>query len=276
METENKILERFITNHTDETLQVIEKLGAEELVEFLKSLPIDISSMLLANLNRLKAAHCIEKADLTFAMELLETCAPSISANILRILDQKLIQTLLEKISSEHSNAIRQILNYPENSAGAYLDPRVFTLKENLNIGQALDLIRENNTYVQSHIFVLSSEQALVGCIELKNLITGDSSKPIRSIMKINIPEIVANINVQALIDGKIEYEELPILPIVDIHGVFLGVIDKKSLSALKFDKESKSNDIQQASIALGDLYQIGLSSLLRSTTELLWNTKNK
>ncbi len=276
METENKILERFITNHTDETLEVIEKLGAGELVEFLKSLPIDISSLLLSKLNRLKAAGCIEKADPTFAKELLETCGPSISANILRILDQKLIQALLEGISSEHSNAIQQILNYPENSAGAYLDPRVFTLKENLNIGQALDLIRENNTYVQSPLFVLSSEQALVGCIDLKNLITGDPSKPIRSVMKINIPEIVANINVHALINGKIEYEELPILPIVDIHGVFLGVIDKKSLSALKFDKESKGRDVQQASNALGDLYQIGLSSLLRSTTELLWNTKNK
>ena len=276
METENKILEKFITIHTDETLQVIEKLGEGELIEFLKSLPVDISSLLLSKLNRLKAARCIEKADESFATELLETCAPSISASILRILDQKLIQTLLESISSEHSSAIRQIINYPEHSAGAYLDPIVFTLKENLNIGQALDLVKENNIYVQSHIFVLSSEQALVGCIELKNLITGDPAKPVRSIMKTNIPEIVANINVHALINGKIEYEELPLLPIVDIHGVFLGVIDKKSLSALKFDKESKSNDVQQASIALGDLYQIGLSSLLRSTTELLWNVKNK
>ena len=35
METENKILEKFITIHTDETLQVIEKLGEGELIEFL-------------------------------------------------------------------------------------------------------------------------------------------------------------------------------------------------------------------------------------------------
>ena len=276
METENKILEKFITNHTDDALQVIEKLSDAELIKFLESLHIDVSSLLLRKLNRLKAARCIEHADQTFAKEMLEVCSPSISANILRVLDQKLIQTMLESISSEHSSAIRQILNYPENSAGAYLDPMVFTLKENLNIGQALDLVRENDTYVRSTIFVLSSEQVLVGYIELKDLITGDPSKPIGSIMKTDIPEIVPNINVQALINGKIEYKELPILPIVDIHGVFLGVIDKKSLSALQSEKKSKSNDVQEASVALGELYQIGLSSFLRSTTELLLNVKNK
>jgi len=276
METENKILERFISNHTDEALQVIEKLDEGELVEFMRSLPIDISSFLLSKLNRIKAANCIQKADQSFAMELLEICSPSVSANILRILDKNLTEVLLDKISSEHSGDIRQILDYPEHSVGAYLDPRVFTLKENLNIGQALDLVRVNNAYVQSHIFVLSSEQVLVGCIELKNLVCGDPSKPIRSLMRTDTPQILANINVQALVDGKIEYEELPVLPITDIHGVFLGVIDKKSLSSLKFDKDLKSSDVQQASVALGDLYQIGLSGLLRSTSEIFWNDKNK
>lgn len=276
MEVENKILERLITNHTDDTIQVVEKLGTIELVEFLKSLPLDLSSLIFSKLNRLKASQCIEKADPSFAKELLENCVPYISANILRILDQKKIQLLLEGISSEHSNAIRQILNYPENSAGAYLDSRVFTLKENVNIGEALDLIRENKTYVQSIVFVLSTEQILVGSIELKSLITGDSFRPIRSIMKTDIPKIVANIDVRALIDGKIDDEELPVLPIVDMHNVFLGVIDKKSISVLKSDKASKSRDIQEASLALGDLYQIGLSSLFRSTSELLWDTKNK
>jgi len=276
MEIENKILERFITNHTDDTIQVVEKLGTVELVEFLKSLPLDLSSLLLSKLNRLKASQCIEKADPSFAKKLLENCVPYISANILRILDQKKIQLLLEGISSEHSNAIRQILNYPENSAGAYLDSRVFTLKENVNIGEALDLIRENKNYVQSIVFVLSTEQILVGSIELKSLITGDSSRPIRSIMKKDLPKIVANIDIRALIDGKIDDEELPVLPIVDMHNVFLGIIDKKSISVLKSDKASKSKEIQQASLALGDLYQIGLSSLFRSTSELLWDTKNK
>jgi magnesium transporter len=276
METDIKILDSFINNHTDESILIIEGLSVVEIIELLKSLPVESAALLLGKMDRIKAAFCIEKAERTLVEKLLETCAPSISANILRLVDQNLVKALLGDISTEHSNAIKQIIKYPVYSVGAYLDPMVFTLKQNLNIGQALELIKGNDKYVQSHIFVLSPEQILVGQVELKALITGNPSKPIRSIMKTNLRKIVANINVKALIDGKIEYEELPIMPIVDIHDVFLGVVDKKSLAAIKVDKESKGREEQQASIALGDLYQIGLSSLLRSTSELLWNVKNK
>ena len=276
METDYKILERLIRNHTNETIQIIDKLEIPDIVGLLQSLPIELSSLLLCQIDRLKAARCIELADQEMQIELIESLTPSLAGNILRLLDQKNSSAILDVVSSKHSSFIRKILKYPSNTVGAYLDPWVLTLSEEISLAQGLEKIKAEQTYVKSPIFILSSEQKLVGSIDLKDFFTNDLTKSIQSAMDTGIPKILANHSLSLLAEGKIGDDRIPILPVVDIDNVFLGIFDKSASTVEDQDKISQDHLAHQTSIALGDLYQIGLTSLFRDTSELFWDTKTK
>jgi magnesium transporter len=213
MEIDYKILERLIRNHTNETIHIIDKLEIPDIVGFLQSLPTELSSLLFSQIDRLKAARCIESADQGMQIELIESLTPSIAGNILRLLDQKHSSAILEGVSSRHSSFIRQILKYPANTVGAYLDPWVLTLSEEISLAQGLEKIKSDQAYVKSPVFILSSEQKLVGSIDLRDFLTDDLTKSIQSVMDIGIPKVLANHSLSLLAEGKIGADRFPILP---------------------------------------------------------------
>jgi len=277
MDTDKRILERFINNHTSEALLMIENLDEEEIAVLLKSLSPELSSILLCQMDRFKAARCLEKIDPEIAIKLIETLTTSIAALILRQMDKNLRNSILDRLSSENSKSIHQILRYPDNTVGAYLDPLVFTLLQDLSISQGLERIKENQLHILSHIFVLSRDHLLVGFIELKELIKTDESKPIREVMNPNPPKILADMNINTLLEGWGGWDKsFPFLPVVDLHGIFLGVITWETLTNINKMEKTMDRHAQQASMALGDLYQIGFSSLIRSASEIIWEYKSK
>jgi len=270
MDTDNKILEKYIKDHTLEVLRIIEKLSNEEIIGLFKSISAELSALLISKMDRFKAARCLETIDLEIAIKLISSLNISSTALILRQIEENLRNSIVDGLSIENSKLLRQILKYPDNSVGAYLDPVVFTLYEDLSIGQGLERIKESHPHVGSHVFILSRNQSLVGFIDLKELITGDLSNPIRKIMNNNPPKILAEMDIKVLLKEQAWDELFTFLPVVNLQGIFLGVIRKKTLSEIKAKEKTSDYHAKQASIALGDLYQIGFSSLIRSASEII------
>jgi magnesium transporter len=221
-----------------------------------------------------KAVRCIESMEMPLAIELLEKSDFAATTKIFRILDKNLSKLLLDSMSPEFALSIRKIITYPAHSVGAYMDPTVYTLKGNMTIEKAIKEIREYDNIVRSPIFVLSEENKLLGFIDLKTLITNDPSVKIGMVFNKPVPKIFVNMTVQSFVEGKIKDAGFAILPVVDVHGVFLGVLDKKHILNFELNEKSRDFYIQQAGAALGDLYQIGLSSFIKNTSEIFGNLK--
>lgn len=276
MTTDQKILKNFIENHTVQVLQIIENFGEEEIAGLISILPTNLSTLLLSQMDRFKAARCLDKSDLEVAIKLIGTLSPSRAVIILRQLNQTHCDSILEGLSIERSKSLRQILSYPPDSVGAYLDPMVFTLQEDLTIGEALERIMENHSQVFSHIFILSRIQLLVGFIEMKDLIIHKKKKAIRTIMNPDPIKILADINIKVLSEGKFRNKTFSVLPVVDAQDTFLGVITSEIMIQINPEEKSLDRQAKQASMELGNLYQIGLSSLFRTATDIIWENKSK
>jgi len=272
MDTDEKLLASFIQSHTGEVLLIIENLKEIEIADLLESLPIDLSALLLGQMDRFKAARGLEKVDLGIAIQLIEKLPISSAKVLLRQIDHSICNTLLNGLPPHASMPLRRILKYPENSVGAYLNPLVFTLFEDQSIKQGLEKIKKNDPHLQSKIFILDRNQLLVGFIELKELITNDINKPIHLLINSDFPKIVADMNITTLMEGWKYDESFPCLPVVDASGIFLGEITKLILANINPKKNTFDHEALQASSALGELYQIGLSSLFRSASEIVGN----
>ncbi len=265
MNTDEKIISKFVQDHTGEVLHFIENLKDEEIADLIESLPIELSILLLSQMDRFKAARSLEKIDIEVAIQIMEKIPLSTSELLLRQMDTVFCNLILDGLPLQNSKLLQSILKYPKDSVGAHINPIVFTLRENQNISQGLEKIKKDNPDLHSRVFVLSQDQSLAGFIELKDLIIMDANTSIRSAMNINLPKIRADINISSLIE-RWDYDESFLqLPVVDANEAFLGVVTKEKLSSISSGKNTHDHPAIKAGSALGDLYQIGLSGLFRS-----------
>jgi magnesium transporter len=276
MDTDLIIVESFIQNHSTDAEQIISEFDTDEILRLLKILSTETTSVLLTKMDRFRAADCIKKADLETAIQLIEPLDPLSTALIFRHLSGKYETSILEGLSSGKANSIKQILNYNENTVGAYHDPNIFTLYDDMSIHQALNEVKMNYQWVKSPIFVLSRDQRLVGYLDIKQLIINDPAHLIISVMNTDPPKIKADIDIRTFTESRGWDESFSFMPVVSNSGIFLGVLYKQILSEDKIEEKFSERQARQTSIALGDLYQIGFGSIVQSLSDILWEIKSK
>jgi magnesium transporter len=269
MEIEFQLLERFINSHFKEAVPTIENLSVHEIAEFLESVPIEWSALLISKMDRYKAAQCLEKMNLDFAVRLIEHLSIPNSEILLRLVNSDFCNIVLDKIPSKTAQKIRSILNYSQNTVGALLNPVFFTVSNELTVKQVLQIVKEYKPSLQQHIYVLDRDQMLVGYIELSRLITTDENESILKITNTNTPKLLSTTNISSIKDYADGFKTFSEIPVVDNSGIFLGVVSKDQLHKLNNKIKSGDQDLYKTGAALGDLYRIGLASFLMNTSEI-------
>ena len=276
MDTDEKLLAEFIQNHTSEVVLKIEALEEGEIAALLESLSSELSALLLSQMDRFLAARSLEKMKLDTTIKLIEKLPIYVAETLLRQLGTELRNSILSELPGQVSDPLKQILKYLKNTVGAFLDPKAFTLVEDNTIQQSMEKIKKNNPTIDTYIFVISRNQRLIGSIELRQLITNEVDKQIRSLVKSDLPKVSADMNISELNDLWEKDGKYSQLPVVDPEGIFLGAISRETLAKNDAKKSTYDHHASQTSSALGDLYKIGFSSLFRSASEIVSNQNLK
>ena len=264
MEIDQKMLGSFVKQHTQEALRMIESATEHEVAELLEALPIDLSITLIEQMNLSTVAIVMKNIPMKLKIEIFEQLHPDRSGSLLRHLNQDLRDNILEQLSPELQRSLRGLLAYSKEVVGAHLDPTFFTLTADLTVAEGLDRIKKRKPDLKDQVYVLDRQQYLTGSIALNDLITADSDKTLKTVMKSGPQSVPAQMNISGVFIGVSEsYEQLPV---VDEAGKFLGIITKAKIKSLTTEKVPGGNEVRQAGSALAELYLVGLSSLVRST----------
>jgi magnesium transporter len=134
------------------------------------------------------------------------------------------------------------MMNYPENTAGRLMDPRVRHIRVDLSVGEALDRLRTAKRRGLRELFVVDDNGRLAGRVELHDLAVADRSLPLRDItepLQAAAQELDPREDVVDLLQNRLINE----LPVVNHDGRFVGVIHQSALmSAIE---QETSIDIQ-------------------------------
>ena len=95
------------------------------------------------------------------------------------------VAKILKNTSTEQRKLINQFLKYPEDSAGSVMTVEYVSLKNDMNIREALERIRvkgiKNETI--NDCFVIDKERKLVGIIPIRELIINKEDVKIKKIL---------------------------------------------------------------------------------------------
>lgn len=263
MNSDEILIEKFISSHDIDAIQVLEQTEVKQVATFIDEIHIDIAATLLSKMELPLATLCLKKLEPVKAAQILESFPSTISSSILRNIGAEERELILSEMDKTIVSKIEYKLNFPENTVGSQMTTTFPTINEELSIKETLEKIRKNTNQTYKYLYIVNRNQKLLGIGHLDNLISANLAEKVSSIMRINYPFLTVDLNLSKVINnpGWLEYT---ILPVLDVSGILVGILHNKDINNFSKTMSNKIPDnVLNASNALGELFKIGLTSML-------------
>lgn len=162
------------------------------------------------------------------AADILEEMAPDEATDLLAELPEQKAGALLEQMDEEEAQEVRELMRYPEHSAGGIMTTEFVRALPEMTVRQ---VIETNKAVFLSadliyYIYVVESEETdkLAGIITVRDLLVHDREDIVGDFMLKEVLTVRPGEREQEVARRMAEYNLLA-LPVVDKSGVLLGVV---------------------------------------------------
>ncbi len=219
----------------------LESAPLDEAVLLIESEPTAHAVAVVERLASNVAADILQRASPEHARRILAAMDPVRAAATLAWLDERERAALLQGMDAGAASELSAMAEYPPETAGRLMDPRVIAVRMGTTVEEALRRVRAMRTRQVSDVFLTGEDGRLVGRVRLQDLAV---SAPTETVNGLAEPAVwvagtaTAEEVVERLTDGR-----LSSLPVVDFEQRLLGVIRHDTL--VKTAQQNVAADIQ-------------------------------
>jgi len=252
-------------------------MDAADISEIIEDLPPEDSGILFRLLPRDKAAETFEYLPLEQQSELISALGTEQLVNLLnemaaddrtRLLEElpaEVTRRALRTLTPDELKIARQLLGYPEKSAGRFMTPEYLAIRPEMTAAEALEAIRGRGKDIDSLnvIFVSDEKGFLIDDVRLSSLVLADPQMRVSDIKDRPLVSIPATATREEFISLFEKYDRV-VLPVTDSSGILVGIITADDV--LDAAEEEATEDIQR----LGGMEALENSYLGTSMLELV------
>lgn len=233
--------EEFFTNYHEEAAQILETFQVPDILRLMQFTTGKNVANLLACMSPVVAAEVITAMSTDLLAQTLPEMSPARAASLLQRLDENLWNAILNRIPSRHANQIRSYMEYPPDSVGSLMDPGVFTLPEDLTVGEAMAQVRSRAPKDIHDLYIVDRNQTLVGKLSVRDLLLIEPDERLQSVMHRDLSAIHPLESREQIVE-LFSQRLLFTIPVVDLDGHLLGVIRNQDI--VKASQEDATADI--------------------------------
>jgi magnesium transporter len=203
--------------------EVLTALDEKERVSVVQALPPELSSQALAEMpEEAHAEETLAALDPDLAAEIVDELDDDDAADILGELDPTRQEQILAAV--EDRSEVDQLLRYDEETAGGLMTTHMVTVPDTATAAQALEEIRRQAEEVEDFydVFVVDSENRLVGTLPFKDLVISRPERPVRAFMTDADIFVTPELDQEEVARLMARYN-LPNVPVVNERGRLLG-----------------------------------------------------
>ncbi|HMB64875.1 MAG TPA: CBS domain-containing protein [Eudoraea sp.] len=264
MKTDRLVAEDFIAKYPFRAAQVLEGLNDDEVAELMRELRSEHTLTLLNVMNVEKASRCFALLPTELASELMEASDIFLAESLCRQFDETYLTRLLSNLSPDLTAAINRKLEQAENTVGVLMVPVIVVNKE-MTVKDAFEIIRRNKESLESYLYVVDTSGTFEGAVRLEELLYADRNITLAELMITTIPKFFPDTPIKNILDHPAWYE-YRFIPIVDRSEKLLGTLPYRTTREITIKKSGpRTKDLLDTSVALGELYRIGLTGFLQS-----------
>lgn len=235
----------------------LEELDPPDLAEVITDLPPEDEGIIFRLLPRDLAAKAFEYLPVEQQSELVSTLGTEQLANLLnemapddrtRLLEElpaEVTRRALSSLNPEELKVARQLLGYPEKTAGRYMTPDYIAVRPEMTSAQALEFIRQNakRSETLNVIYVTDEKGFLLDDLRLSTIVLAPPSTTIAELNDRHLISIPATAPQEEVVAAFEKYDRVA-LPVTDSKGVLVGIITVDDV--LDVAEQEATEDIQK------------------------------
>lgn len=231
----------FLRQHPVRAQQAVNQMSVEDLLELLQTQAAANMITMWNGLMLDMATRVLQQLPEARVSQILQRGNPVHTARVLVRLPAEPRQRLMLLVDSARQRELSDLVQYPENSAGALMDPRFLPLTETLSVREVLHRIRKFKPRFTRHLYIIDAQGQLQGMVEMHRLALAEGSDPLSLLVQPVIGVVEATATREQVVK-QLETHRVTDLPIVDIAGRLIGIIHYDAL--MEAVREESSVDI--------------------------------
>ncbi|MCG6901000.1 MAG: magnesium transporter [Gammaproteobacteria bacterium] len=237
------LADAFIDQFPQETTEVLESAPLTEIVELLQTQSPARGARVLRHISSALAIAALQQLQTDTVRRILAAMDPVHAALLLGSLDTDGRESLLKKLDAGLSRELRELMSYPEASAGRLMQPRAPSIPARLTVKQVLNRLRRFPPRDTAVLVVTDDSGKLLGLVDLVDIVHADPGAPLESLIHISTPIRVNALTTREEIIDLFSRYRLRLLPVVDIEDRLLGIIRQSTV--IKATQEEAATDMQ-------------------------------
>lgn len=225
------LVDKALELEPERVAEVLESASLQEVSELMTSYPGTHWAKILPVLSSERASAVLETIPTAAGKAALESMDVSPAAGMVSRLSPGARERLLAAVEPGVASELKALIDFPHNTAGRLMDPRVMTFRPTTTAGQVLERIRSSPWKRIFEVFVVNEEGVLVGTVSLQEIAV---APPAESLVNLQRPPsaVVPAMATREEVVEIFESRKTPVLPVVELDGRLLGVIRYDTLIA--------------------------------------------
>ena len=146
---------------------------------------------------------------------------------------------------------VGELLEYPEQTAGRIMNPKVFALSEDMTAAESITALQgSRDVEMVFYLYVIDARRHLVGVVSLRRLLLVPPSTPLKRIMTTDLISVRVDTDQEEVARLVASYNLLAI-PVVDEENKLVGVITVDDV--IDVIKDEATEDVYRLAGVTGD-----------------------
>ncbi|MCE5266557.1 MAG: magnesium transporter [Planctomycetaceae bacterium] len=203
-----------------------EGLSVEETWKLLSYAPFERQAEIFSFFPFDKQIEMVDGVGRDRMSKLLEAMSPDDRVDLLKRLDPEVAESLIPLVTRAERQDIRTLLSFPEGSAGSVMTTEYATLPEDVAVGDAVTLLRQQAPSRETiySIYVLDEARHLLGFVSLRDLILAKATARVADLMHREVISVRADEDQEEAARELAKYDFLA-LPVVNDQNQLVGII---------------------------------------------------
>lgn len=237
--------------------EALSELDSSDIAELIMDLPPEDEGIIFRVLPRERAADVFEHLPLDHQKRLcsslnsqqmqaiLNEMTPDDRTRLFEELPAGTVRQMLDTLSPDELKTARQLLGYPEGSAGRYMTPEYVALPPDITAREALERIRKTGRGKETLnvIYLINEKGKLLEDLRLGTLVLAEPDTMIGDIEERPAVSIPVTTRAEEIISAFEHYDRVA-LPVVDAAGIMVGIVTHDDV--LEFAEKRATQEMQK------------------------------
>jgi magnesium transporter len=217
-----------LARHPDEAARLFEVSDDARTAALLEREPAELVQDVVERLTPDRSARVVAALGEDQARRVLTRMMPQRAAALLARLDPAERESRLALLEPPAAQELRELAQYPPETAGALMDPRVTSFRPDVSVRDVVRRLRRFRNKRIQDLFLVDEEAKLVGVVALQDVVLANSRDRLDSLTR--TPHPVQAFAPREDVIAELEQHRVASLPVIDVSGRLIGVLRQDEL----------------------------------------------